>query len=144
MEIEAGGVEIEAGGLEIEAGGLEIVAGGLEIEAGGLEIEAGGLEIGAGGFGKYKLSRRGQRNRSPSHRKNEHPFIQSILYRRSLYRLLCVWSGWCSAQPRLSLEKYGIPCKDLAMGDICLPPNHPEAIRTPDLCDRFKRFEFSR
>ena len=31
----------------------------------------------------------------------------------------------------------------MSIDDICLPPNHPEAIRTPDLCDRFKRFEFS-
>jgi len=51
--------------------------------------------------------------------------------------------GWCSAHPRLSLEKYGIPCQDLSPGDVCLPPNHPEAVRTPDLCDRFKKFEFS-
>merc|ERR1719273_1970705 len=51
--------------------------------------------------------------------------------------------GWCFAHPRLSLEKYGIPTQDLATGDVCLPPNHPEAVRTPDLCDRFKKFEFS-
>merc|ERR1719391_620399 len=51
--------------------------------------------------------------------------------------------GWCSARPRQTLERYGIPCGDLATGDICLPPNHPEAVKTPDLCDRFKRFEFS-
>ena len=53
-------------------------------------------------------------------------------------------AGWCSAYPRLSLEKYGIPCQDIAPADVCLPPNHPEAVRTPDLCDRFKKFEFSR
>ena len=52
-------------------------------------------------------------------------------------------SGWSSAQPRSSLDKFGIPCQDLSVGDICLPPNHPEAVRTPDLCDRFRRFEFS-
>merc|ERR1719273_856845 len=51
--------------------------------------------------------------------------------------------GWCSAHPRLSLEKYGIPCQDISLADVCLPPNHPEAVRTPDLCDRFKKFEFS-
>merc|ERR1712141_166325 len=37
----------------------------------------------------------------------------------------------------------GIRCQELLTGDICLPPNHPDAIRTPDLCDRFKRFDFS-
>ena len=53
-------------------------------------------------------------------------------------------AGWCSAYPRLSLEKYGIPCQDIAPADVCLPPNHPEAVRTPtgDICDRFRRFEF--
>lgn len=51
--------------------------------------------------------------------------------------------GWCSARPRQTLDRYGIPCQDLSTGDICLPPNHPEAVKTPDLCDRFKRFEFS-
>ena len=52
------------------------------------------------------------------------------------------FSGWCSSQCRLTIEKYGIPCQDLSVGDVCLPPNHPEAVRTPDLCDRFRRFEF--
>ena len=51
--------------------------------------------------------------------------------------------GWCSAHPRLTIDKYGIPCQDLSVGDVCLPPNHPEAVRTPDLCDRFRRFDFA-
>jgi len=51
--------------------------------------------------------------------------------------------GWCSAHPSLSHGKYGIPCQELSLGDVCLPPNHPDAVRTPDLCDRFKRFEFT-
>ena len=55
-----------------------------------------------------------------------------------------VSAGWCSAHPRLSLDKYGIPCQEITLGDVCLPPNHPEAVRTPDLCDRFKKFEFSK
>ena len=41
------------------------------------------------------------------------------------------------------MERYGIPCHELSVGDVCLPPNHPEAVRTPDLCDRFRRFEFT-
>ena len=45
--------------------------------------------------------------------------------------------------PTLTSTHYGIRCQELSTGDICLPPNHPDAIRTPDLCDRFKRFEFS-
>ena len=56
----------------------------------------------------------------------------------------CYVSGWCSAQPGLSMRKYTIPFVDLSVGDVCLPPNHPEAVRTPtgDICDRFRRFEF--
>jgi len=51
--------------------------------------------------------------------------------------------GWCSLSPLRTTSHYGIRCHELTTGDTCLPPNHPEAIRTPDLCDRFKRFEFS-
>lgn len=51
--------------------------------------------------------------------------------------------GWCSMSPTLTSTHYGIRCQELSTGDICLPPNHPDAIRTPDLCDRFKRFEFT-
>ena len=58
-----------------------------------------------------------------------------------MFGFVCI-AGWCSANPRSSIEKYGIPCQPLVVGDICLPPNHPEAVRTPDLCDRFRRFEF--
>eukprot|EP00095_Tigriopus_kingsejongensis_P007270 maker-scaffold144_size312663-snap-gene-1.14 protein:Tk07270 transcript:maker-scaffold144_size312663-snap-gene-1.14-mRNA-1 annotation:"PREDICTED: uncharacterized protein LOC100375095" len=50
--------------------------------------------------------------------------------------------GWCSAHPRMTIEKYGIPCQEISVGDVCLPPNHQEAVRTPDLCERFRRFEF--
>jgi len=41
------------------------------------------------------------------------------------------------------LIRSSILCQDLTTGDVCLPPNHPEAVRTPDLCDRFKKFEFN-
>ena len=51
--------------------------------------------------------------------------------------------GWCSLSPLRTSSHYAIRCHELTTGDTCLPPNHPEAIRTPDLCDRFKRFEFS-
>ena len=44
----------------------------------------------------------------------------------------------------LKKSSYDIIVQDLSPGDVCLPPNHPEAVRTPDLCDRFKKFEFSR
>ncbi len=51
-------------------------------------------------------------------------------------------AGWCSAAPGLTFEKYGFRVQELKKGDICLPPTHPDAVRTPDLCDRFRRFEF--
>jgi hypothetical protein len=51
--------------------------------------------------------------------------------------------GWCSITPKATSAKYGIRCHEICNGDTCLPPNHPDAVRTPDLCDRFKRFEFS-
>ncbi|TRY78184.1 hypothetical protein TCAL_04268 [Tigriopus californicus] len=50
--------------------------------------------------------------------------------------------GWCSIQPRMTSEKYGIPCQEISVGDVCIPPNHPEAVKTPDLSDRLRRFEF--
>lgn len=50
--------------------------------------------------------------------------------------------GWCSAQPRTSFDKFGMACRDLSVGDVCLPPDHADVVRTPDLCDRFRRFEF--
>ena len=53
------------------------------------------------------------------------------------------FAGWCSLSPTSTAAHYGIRCQELAAGDVCLPPNHPDAIRTPDLCDRFKRFEFT-
>ena len=51
-------------------------------------------------------------------------------------------AGWCSAQPRTSFDKFGMACRDLSVGDVCLPPDHADVVRTPDLCDRFRRFEF--
>ena len=46
----------------------------------------------------------------------------------------------------MSLDKFGLGgvfCRDLSVSDICLPPDRPEVVLTPDLCDKFRRFEFS-
>jgi len=29
------------------------------------------------------------------------------------------------------------------VGDVCLPPNHPDAVKTPDLSERLRKFEFT-
>ena len=49
--------------------------------------------------------------------------------------------GWCSAQPRMSLDKFGLGgvfCCDLCVGDVCLPSDHADVVRTLDLCNRFR------
>jgi len=59
----------------------------------------------------------------------------------------CLWYDklWGPSQRVVTLFIFRkILIQDLSPGDVCLPPNHPEAVRTPDLCDRFKKFEFSR
>ena len=66
----------------------------------------------------------------------------NIIYQYCIHIIL-FHIGWSSAQSRLTFEKFGIPCRELSVGDVCLPPDHQEAVRTPDLCDRFRRFEFS-
>ena len=65
-------------------------------------------------------------------------YVVKVLYLYFTFNL-----GWSSAQSRLTFEKFGIPCRELSIGDVCLPPDHQEAVRTPDLCDRFRRFEFT-
>ena len=51
-----------------------------------------------------------------------------------------------SAWPQTSFDKFGLSsvfCHDLSVSDVCLPPDHAEVIPMPDLCDKFRRFEFS-
>ncbi|KAF6041287.1 HBP1 [Bugula neritina] len=35
--------------------------------------------------------------------------------------------GWCSCNPSLTLEHYGLQCSTLDINDVCLPPHHPDA-----------------
>lgn len=37
---------------------------------------------------------------------------------------------------------HGIPCYEMQLGDVCLPPNHPDAINCDDsvVFDTFRRY----
>lgn len=50
-------------------------------------------------------------------------------------------SGWSSFYPSLTVVQHGIPCCEIHIGDICLPPGHPDAINFDDsgVFDTFKR-----
>ncbi|PIO38253.1 hypothetical protein AB205_0178190 [Aquarana catesbeiana] len=49
--------------------------------------------------------------------------------------------GWSSFYPSLTVVQHGIPCYEIHIGDICLPPGHPDAINFDDsgVFDTFKR-----
>uniref|UniRef100_A0A8C5HAQ2 HMG box-containing protein 1 n=1 Tax=Gouania willdenowi TaxID=441366 RepID=A0A8C5HAQ2_GOUWI len=40
--------------------------------------------------------------------------------------------GWSSFYPSLTVRHYGIPCYDMEVGDVCLPPGHRDAKETDD------------
>lgn len=44
-----------------------------------------------------------------------------------------VVTGWSSINPTLTYDRYGIPCNVLSEGDLCLPPDHPDANPTDDV-----------
>ena len=53
--------------------------------------------------------------------------------------------GWGTARSS-SLETSAatkLLYRELCVGDVCLPPDHADVVRTPDLSDRFRRFQFS-
>lgn len=51
-------------------------------------------------------------------------------------------SGWSSFYPSLTVVHHGIPCYEMQLGDVCLPPNHPDAINCDDsvVFDTFRRY----
>ncbi|KAM6986873.1 HMG box-containing protein 1-like [Aplochiton taeniatus] len=53
--------------------------------------------------------------------------------------------GWSSFYPSLTVVRYGIPCYEVQMGDVCLPPGHKDAIHTDDslVFDTFKSYDFT-
>ncbi|KAL1784012.1 HMG box-containing protein 1 isoform X1 [Sigmodon hispidus] len=53
--------------------------------------------------------------------------------------------GWSSFYPSLTVVQHGIPCCEIHIGDICLPPGHPDAINFDDsgVFDTFKSYDFT-
>ncbi|XP_029968853.1 HMG box-containing protein 1-like isoform X2 [Salarias fasciatus] len=53
--------------------------------------------------------------------------------------------GWSSFYPSLTVVHYGIPCYEMEVGDVCLPPGHRDAKQTDDslVFDTFKSYDFT-
>ncbi|KAA8579958.1 hypothetical protein FQN60_005493, partial [Etheostoma spectabile] len=53
--------------------------------------------------------------------------------------------GWTSFHPSLTVVRYGIPCYEMEVGDVCLPPGHRDAKHTDDslVFDTFKSYDFT-
>ncbi|XP_042367481.1 HMG box-containing protein 1-like isoform X1 [Plectropomus leopardus] len=53
--------------------------------------------------------------------------------------------GWSSFHPSLTVVHYGIPCYEMEVGDVCLPPGHRDAKHTDDslVFDTFRSYDFT-
>uniref|UniRef100_A0A3B4YGW6 HMG box-containing protein 1 n=1 Tax=Seriola lalandi dorsalis TaxID=1841481 RepID=A0A3B4YGW6_SERLL len=53
--------------------------------------------------------------------------------------------GWSSFYPSLTVVHYGIPCYEVEVGDVCLPPGHRDAKHTDDslVFDAFRSHDFT-
>uniref|UniRef100_A0A3Q3J9K6 HMG box-containing protein 1 n=1 Tax=Monopterus albus TaxID=43700 RepID=A0A3Q3J9K6_MONAL len=53
--------------------------------------------------------------------------------------------GWSSFYPSMTVVHYGIPCYEMEVGDICLPPGHRDAKHTDDslVLDTFRSYDFT-
>lgn len=53
--------------------------------------------------------------------------------------------GWSSFHPSLTVVHYGIPCYEMEVGDVCLPPGHRDAKHTDDcpVLDTFRSYSFT-
>ncbi|XP_062418943.1 HMG box-containing protein 1 isoform X3 [Pungitius pungitius] len=53
--------------------------------------------------------------------------------------------GWCSFYPSLTVVHHGIPCYEMQLGNLCLPPSHPEAMNCDDsvVFDTFRSYDFT-
>ncbi|MEQ2307210.1 hypothetical protein AMECASPLE_016042 [Ameca splendens] len=53
--------------------------------------------------------------------------------------------GWSSFYPSLTVVHYGIPCYEMEVGDLCLPPGHRDTKHTDDslVFDTFKSYDFT-
>lgn len=54
----------------------------------------------------------------------------------------CVPSGWSSFYPSLTVVHHGIPCYDMEVGAVCLPPGHRDAKHADNslVFDTFRRY----
>ncbi|KAF5893388.1 cAMP-dependent protein kinase type II-beta regulatory subunit, partial [Clarias magur] len=53
--------------------------------------------------------------------------------------------GWSSFYPSLTVVHHGIPCYEMQIGDLCLPPGHRDAINCDDstVFDTFRSYDFT-
>ncbi|XP_054480649.1 HMG box-containing protein 1-like [Anoplopoma fimbria] len=53
--------------------------------------------------------------------------------------------GWSSFHPSLTVVRYGIPCYEMEVGDVCLPTGHRDAKQTDDslVFDTFRSYDFT-
>ncbi|XP_028814178.1 HMG box-containing protein 1 [Denticeps clupeoides] len=53
--------------------------------------------------------------------------------------------GWSSFYPSLTVVQHGIPCYEMEVGDMCLPPGHRDAINCDDsvVFDTFRSYDFT-
>ena len=49
-----------------------------------------------------------------------------------------ILAGWSAVSPQETVQHYGIPCSELCVNDVCLPPSHPDAAFSKEV---FKSFE---
>ncbi len=54
---------------------------------------------------------------------------------------LTFFSGWSSFYPSLTVVRHGIPCYEMEVGGVCLPPGHRDAKHTDNslVFDTFRR-----
>ncbi|KAM9570563.1 HMG box-containing protein 1-like [Salvelinus alpinus] len=53
--------------------------------------------------------------------------------------------GWSSFYPSLTVVQHGIPCYEIQVGDLCLPPGHRDTINCDDsdVLDTFRSYDFT-
>lgn len=66
---------------------------------------------------------------------------QCVSIKDIIIQALSLLSGWSSFYPSLTVVHYGIPCYEMEVGDMCLPPGHRDAKHTDDslVFDTFRR-----
>lgn len=66
--------------------------------------------------------------------------VQNYIIWTSLHSVLHL-SGWSSFYPSLTVVRHGIPCYEMEVGAVCLPPGHRDAKHADDslVFDTFRR-----